>query len=288
MMIPFWGQIKSIYDLDNARFDQYVRESNGLFQLSSLEESELVVFPTDPFGPKFEEFEKLTSPKKLVAFFNSDLDVEIKCRENSYIFRTSFYKSKKKEYEFAVPGWSGDFGTFPVRQWNETPTVSFCGSLDRGKFRISGMDSLKRSSKINCNFIVRNSFWGGVSDAKDVAKQSKVRQEFMDNMCNSDYCFCCRGEGNFSYRIYEIMSNGRIPLFIDTDSVLPYDFIINWKDFFPIVEVKDIENMPDILLEFHNKNKNCFEEKQKIIRIMYEEYISPFGFFKNLYKHFKE
>ncbi len=59
-----------------------------------------------------------------------------------------------------------------------------------------------------------------------------VRQEYVHSMMESDYILCARGAGNFSRRLYEALSCGRIPVFVDTDCVLPYQSEINWKEYF--------------------------------------------------------
>jgi len=68
----------------------------------------------------------------------------------------------------------------------------------------------------------------------------QMRLEFLQNMIGSDYVFCCRGAGNFSYRLYEALCCGRIPVFIDTDCVLPYDFMIDWKKYFVWVDQSEL------------------------------------------------
>lgn len=83
------------------------------------------------------------------------------------------------------------------------------------------------------------------------------------------------------------MMCGRIPLLVDTDCVLPYDFIIDWGKLFPIVKKADILHIGDLLLEFHHSfSGNQFAERQQEIRKMWEDWISPKGFFSNLHKHF--
>lgn len=58
----------------------------------------------------------------------------------------------------------------------------------------------------------------------------------------SDYVLCARG-GDFSYRLYETLSYGRIPVFVDTDCVLPYDSEIKWKDYCVWVDEKEVNRI---------------------------------------------
>ena len=45
---------------------------------------------------------------------------------------------------------------------------------------------------------------------------------------------------------------GRIPIFIDTDCILPFYEHINWEKHLLIVPWSDRFHIPDILKEFHN------------------------------------
>jgi len=116
----------------------------------------------------------------------------------------------------------------------------------------------------------------------------EVRKEFVYNIISSHYCLATRGNGNFSYRLYEIMSLGRIPLFVNTDAVLPYEEFIDYKKYFCWVEEKDLKKIAKIVLDFNNKISNeDFISLQKKIREIYEEWISPVGFHKNLWRYLK-
>ena len=67
-------------------------------------------------------------------------------------------------------------------------------------------------------------------------------------MLDSSFSLCIRGNGNFSYRFYEALSFGRIPILIDTDVELPFESIINWKDHIIFIKpdmIKDIGKIID-------------------------------------------
>src|SRR5205823_99398 len=185
-----------------------------------------------------------------VVFFVSDSEERVPVSD-SLVFRTSFTRSRRDSNEFAVPGWSEDFlvrrGIHRVepRPWRARPVVSWCGYITlpewrglRGMrnrlkgppppaiaIRASAVKALSNSRRIKANVIVRDRFWGGTSGGghEDWAGMGKVRQEFVDNLLGGDYALCVRGAGNFSYRFYEALSAGRIPVLVDTDCVLPYD-----------------------------------------------------------------
>jgi hypothetical protein len=107
-------------------------------------------------------------------------------------------------------------------------------------------------------------------------------------MLESDYVLCARGNGNFSYRLYETLCMGRIPVFIDTDCVLPLDFDIDWRDYCVWVDEAEIEQIGDQVLEFHESlDESEFEERQRACRRLWETHISPQGFFANFHLHFE-
>ena len=65
--------------------------------------------------------------------------------------------------------------------------------------------------------------------------------EFYENMVSSDYIVCVRGGGNFSVRLYETLAMGRIPIFINTDCLLPLNKSIDWKKHVVWIEREDID-----------------------------------------------
>ncbi len=290
IMLPFWGQEKEIGDPDADRFDKYIANGHEIFQMESLVGADLAIYPASPtMNPKaFRAFQEMTFPKHLVVFFNDDSDETLEYRDDTTIFRTSFYKSSKKPREFAIPGWSMDYGQFPIRQWSSIPTIGFCGQVYPLDVRKAALDVFDSDPRISKNFVRRDKFWGGwIAGGRKEETGKQVRREFLNNMENSDYILCARGGGNFSYRIYETMMGGRIPVLVNTDCVLPYDFIVNWNEFFPIIDKSDIPNIGNLLLDFHHSlSPEEFMERQNKLRKLWEEWISPLGFFSNMYRHF--
>ncbi|RYE12198.1 MAG: exostosin, partial [Sphingobacteriaceae bacterium] len=92
------------------------------------------------------------------------------------------------------------------------------------------------------------------------------------------------GYGNNSIRFFEALCCGRIPVFVNTDCVLPYDFLIDWKKYCVWIEEDDISKIPEKVLEFHNKyTDEEFKALQVEIRTIWRTYFTPEGFFKNLH-----
>lgn len=261
--------------------------------------------------------------KPLVMFFWSDSAESVPI-EDSVVLRTSLYRSSKKPNEFAMPAWSEDFvekyleGRISVRPKRTNPTVGFCGyaappkvsfrrklrrilypsagfvSMKKSKsgavIRAEAMDLLSRSSLVETNFIVRDRFLGGAhlpGGHVDLALLQDVQLEYVENMVESDYILCARGGGNFSYRLYETLCCGRIPVFIDTDCVLPYDFIIEWKKNCVWVDESELPLIAEKVAEFHSHlSSQEFANLQYECRRLWEQWLSPEGFFAKFYQHF--
>jgi len=297
MLIPWWGgDNPDPSDPDSGRFEQWKKDGPSVFTMvDRMEEADIAVYPSSPTAdPKlFADFQLLTKGfgrARTVAFFNDDNDRPIPKDAHTWLFRTSFYKSQQRAKEYALPAWSRDHGAFHPFPWDEKPKVSFCGTFDDRGVRKAGVEALQGSDGIVTSFIRRARFWGGwIASGRQADVGARVRSEYLENMRDGGYVLCGRGGGNFSYRIYETMMSGRIPVLVDTDCVLPYDFEINWHELFPIVPFEKVKDLPMRLKIFHQGlGPGGFHDRQRKMREVWESHLSPTGFFSNLRKHFKE
>lgn len=214
--------------------------------------------------------------KKILLFYNDDND-RIFNFENSIIFRTSLYKSKKPKNYFSLPAFCNDLKKecqYKLRHKNVIPTVGFCGALTHD-LRREIITKLENKKRIIPNFNIRNSFWGG-----DVWGDI-VRKEYIENTLNSDFVLCVRGAGNFSYRFYETLCLGRIPLVIDTDIDLPFENYINYNDRILKIPLQDLDKIEDYIFNFWN-SINDYSELQKNNIDFWTKHLSPIGFIRTL------
>ena len=321
MLYPFWGNPEDdITNPDYGRFDSYVQAGKNIFEIVA-EPSEAAAFLL-PFEFSFDtesliqvkHLDNLAKQynKKIITFYNSDFDKALPIA-NAIIFRTSFYKSKKKPNEYAIPGWSANFLTsetknlLPALVKPKDPVISYCGYIDyitlKQRFhwwriykkvmrktekmqeigpilRGKAIRTLLKDKRIKTNFIIRNGFWAAGMDKKT------ARNEYIKNMMNADYALVVRGAGNFSYRLYEALSLGKIPVFIDTDCVLPFDNFIDWKKYVVWINENEISNISQKLIEFHNRlSTKEYNELKLNCRKLYEEWICPLAFFSNIHKY---
>lgn len=159
------------------------------------------------------------------------------------------------------------------------------------ELRSKAMKSLIKHEKIETDFIINTQFWAGMLDKGDEPNldlMKQARSKYLNNMINSDYTLCIRGAGNFSFRLYETLSCGRIPIILDTDLVLPYDFCVDWRQHGVWVPIDQLDQIGDIVAKFHDSlSEDAFQALQIRNRAFWEEWLSPHGFFKNFYRHFE-
>lgn len=130
---------------------------------------------------------------------------------------------------------------------------------------------LSKNRKIDHDFSIT-----GKKDADD----ENSRKLFIDNVFKNPYTLCVSGFGNFSYRLFETLSAGRIPVFIDTDCKLPFEEFFNWNDYVVWVDRKDIPKTGNILLDFHRSRKGeKFILQQQKNKALWTEYLTPQNFF---------
>jgi hypothetical protein len=243
---------------------------------------------------------------------------------NSVTLRYSQYRNRLKDSDVVVPVFTEDLlasyenEKLTIRDKKERPSIGFAGwaSLPFFKYpkthikdlplfllgfitrkfnlyrkgvflRSIALKALESSRNIDTNFIYRKSFSGNVATAqKDIPT---LRKEFVDNILNSDYVLCVKGDANQSTRFFETLSLGRIPLFVDTDIVLPLEGIIDYKDFCVFTNYRSMKKLPQILTDFHkNISPEKFRDMQKNAREAYDKYIRMDVYTKYLMDELKE
>jgi hypothetical protein len=262
--------------------------------------------------------------KKILIWFRGDLPPRIRFK-NAVVFKCAMERSRRKPDHFAAPFFINDptlkfsEGQIKTRTKRDQPTVGFCGyaalnpvklayslvanyrtnlsiSLGRSNYesapilpatmlRARVLNLLEKDKAINTNFVVRDKYRAGVSaKSKDA---DTIEREFFQNIYESDYVVCVRGYGNWSVRLYETLACGRIPIFVDTDCVLPYDFAVDWKRYCVWVDAKDVSRIAEIVSDFHaGLTPEDFVERQHSCRRLWEERLSLAGFMTHLPEHF--
>lgn len=137
------------------------------------------------------------------------------------------------------------------------------------------IDILKKEKNIKFNFIKREKgLW--------IYEKKNNRKEYIDNMIKSDFPLVIRWFWNFSFRLSEVMSLWKIPLFIDTDCKLPFNYEVDYKELFIRVPYKDINKIYEYMDIYINKNENKIIEIQKKIREIYEKYYTLTWYYSSI------
>ncbi len=264
------------------------------------------------------EFEALSRKytKKVIVFWHGDRDNHVPL-SNAQVFRTSIYDHSMRPDEIAMPAYSEDLlqgEQLQIRRKQKIPTIGFCGWADyrspRNRWgtyvqnavidaqallhnmpiirarrkgislRREAISALQGHAYITTNFIIRSSYSGHKNTIN--VDPTTARKEYRDNMLQSDLALCVKGDGNFSYRFYEALSLGRIPLLIDTDCVLPMVDKIDYDSFILRIPFQDIPKLPEKVREWwENVTDEQFVEMQKKAREAYEQYLAVPAFLRS-------
>lgn len=255
--------------------------------------------------------------KPLILDGSGDLEYRIDI-PHSVILRVSQYQYSKKPNEITIPFPAEDLletyagGELQIRKKPDRPSVGFTGwagmsakkrfktyvkelpvtlgtLLDEQRgaehkgilFRERALKALSKHVGIEAHFKARATYSGHIKTIE--GKVEDNRREFVENLLDSDYALCVKGDANSSVRFYEALSLGRIPLFLDTACVLPLEEMIDYRDFCVFVDWRDTDRIGDALVEFHGAiSSEKFEDMQRKARSVYREYLRIDSFSKHL------
>jgi hypothetical protein len=144
----------------------------------------------------------------------------------------------------------------------------FSSAFERAKL----LKSFAESDGVKTNFIYRNNYRGG---AKTQQQRTQTTLEYYNNILNSDYILCVRGAGNFSVRFYETLMMGKIPIFVNTDCLIPFEDKIKWKKHVVWVEWHERHKIVQKVIDFHQAlSPNEFVNLQLENRQLWKEKLS--------------
>jgi hypothetical protein len=207
-----------------------------------------------------------------VIFIVDDHCGPIVSYKNQIILRTSAYRSRLLQNEFILP-YLWECSPMPFLPYPKTqfPVVSFCGLASR--YRMPLIEKINKHPNIKGSFILRQQFWGGNPHEKNIVN------EFNNNIKNSHFVICSRGNGNFSMRFYQTLAFGRIPLLLNTDMKLPFDKYIDYNDLIIVGNTED-----EIIAKLLHcwKNRDIIAMQQKCASV-FKDFFTSEGFALNLY-----
>jgi hypothetical protein len=107
-------------------------------------------------------------------------------------------------------------------------------------------------------------------------------EKFIEITKRSVFTLCPRGYGRTSFRLYEALALGSIPVYIwDDVEWLPYKNELDWDEFAISINIKDIDKLPNVL---KSHTPEMLLAKQKKIKEICEEYFSFDGTCRQIIK----
>jgi hypothetical protein len=223
-----------------------------------------------------------------VFFSNADRSPPTRLRYG-VIFRESIFASRQTSCELPQPAVVDDLligQEFVIRDKHDIPVVGFRGFQGTGRhrellrwlllgteaslgsyLRKKALRQCGRSSKVQTRFELLR--FGRIYENRD-----QLRELYIRNIQESDYVLCIRGAGNFSFRLYETLCLGRIPVVPNTDLTLPLADRIDWPRHCVWIEPRDFGRIPDRIREFHDSlSPDQFRQLQRDNRALWKTHL---------------
>ena len=263
----------------------------------------------DHFGSYLERVYTLARSvgKKVLLFDYTDyVDREPKIPDHAILFRVSAYRHHKKSNEIVMPYFVQDFSSLPLCGKHTRPVIGFCGLANHGGllkvirsnlkwyataflllllgdanitvhrkgifWRKECISILRKTKEIETAIVERSSY--SLHSASIQGEPRRIRSEYIENLRASSISLVARGDANASQRFYEALSAGRIPLFLDTDSVLPLEESISYDTCMIRVPWSSMKLLGEKAAEWYVKNtESKFVEAQKNCRRIFQDYL---------------
>ena len=114
--------------------------------------------------------------------------------------------------------------------------------------------------------------------------KEELQNTFHDILHRNIFSFCPRGRGNYSFRFYETLRAGRIPVLVDSDQVFPCEDLIDWKDI--VICAKDTKEMIKMVHDW-TKHRDLVSV-QKRCREVWEQFLYFESFLNLLPKYIEQ
>jgi hypothetical protein len=188
------------------------------------------------------------------------------------------YFGSGKRLWFSINYHGKDNHVKEIREYLPTGTLRFCAGGNAGGIPIPLVcspipDKYKKETNkdIFCSFVgsithpIRQQM---VSILSSNNKYHLSHKQWTDKVINNDmenfmnitsrsiFTLCPRGYGKTSFRLYEVMQLGSIPVFIFDDKWIPFEDEIDWNDFSVLLHINDLSRLDEILSSFTEERIN--------------------------------
>jgi len=114
------------------------------------------------------------------------------------------------------------------------------------------------------NFYFRLEEW-------NIKIEKRMEMEFKDVAERSIFSLCPRGNGPTSYRLWEVMQLGSIPVFVYDNKWIPWQDEIKWDDICVFIKTDEISCLKTLLMNISNNQIKYMVEKTSKT---YDEYFT--------------
>lgn len=284
-------------------------QGNLLQTVEKLNQSEAILVPHDAYHfSKNKEYiqylNELSKYRPIIFSDRGDFPKKPKIL-NSIALRVAINPGESIKRKFVVPYNVLSLQDLPIRPYKVRPQVSFVGYLPRvsiGRFfkslqqsplhPLSGNGALVRrvtlrnleASKLDTKIVSRDSYG---ANKKTDSNLATTRNEYIQNMTESDFILTPRGDANQSARFYETLSAGRIPIQPNTGQVIPMPFFlgncrIDLPLNFSLLSRKSLEN--SLLAYWYGiETSDRYTRTQLMIKKYFKDNLEFNGFMQNFF-----
>lgn len=114
------------------------------------------------------------------------------------------------------------------------------------------------------DFIVATQNWMQVVPQKNLAI-------FKSLTAKSKFTLCPRGYGKTSFRLYEAIQLGSVPVYVSDEHYLPWSDELDWNEYCVLIHPNQIDQLKDILLNYSDERINRMVRNAQSL---YAEYFS--------------
>ncbi len=257
--------------------------------------------------------------KVVLAFCRGDIEFPAP-GPNCVVFRTSSSRKALGRRDVMMPAWVADpLATVELvtRPWTATPKVNFVGfayplgvdfggraanamkwpkaalralstavgftdRFGRGPLylhRVAAVAALQRARGVEADVVLRQSmtYLDG-----DQARLEEMHRDYLQRISESDYTLAVRGEGNYSFRLYESLAAGRPVVSVRTDDVRPCSGDVPWDRIALDVPFRRLARIGSEIRRGHDERRSEWAELQLLCREAWRESLSAAGYFRRL------
>jgi hypothetical protein len=128
--------------------------------------------------------------------------------------------------------------TIPQKYRNITDKDIFCSFV--GSLTHPIRDIMEDVLSKNKKYVIKTRTWSNVVGEKEL-------EDFISTTLRSKFTLCPRGYGKNSFRMYEAMQLGSIPVYIYDEDWRAFKDEVEWDDFSVSINYKDIDKIDNIL-----------------------------------------